>query len=133
MIFRINFPINDIQEKISDFFFFEWRLRSSRMNDITEISIHISPSYISPVGSNTFLSIHDSAHTTVTTWLCPHTFVPRHVRAHTRLCPDMLVFNLIFFLINKRYQSEKSANRRNIKDMCIRICGVQLSNFPLYE
>ena len=37
------------------------------------------------------MPIHDCAHTTVTTWLCPHTFVLRHVCAQTRLYPHTFV------------------------------------------
>ena len=60
--------------------------------------------------STTFVPIHDCVHTTVTTWLCthtfvlrqvcaqtylcPHTFVPRHVYAQTRLCPIIVLVTL---------------------------------------
>ena len=38
------------------------------------------------IGSTTFVTMHDWAHR-----LCPDTFVPRHVCAHTRLFPYMRV------------------------------------------
>ena len=115
-------------------------------------------------GSTTFVTMHGCAHTTVTRWLCPHKFVPRHVYDHIRLCPDTFMTTYVcaqtrlcpdtivpihdcaqtwlcpdtfepirwcpymtvprhvnfqsqvcffFFLINMRYQSEKSTDRGN--------------------
>ena len=43
------------------------------------------------VGSTTFVPIHDWAHKTGPTRLCPDTIVPRHDCAQTRLCPDTFV------------------------------------------
>ena len=42
-------------------------------------------------GSTMFVPIHDWAHTTGPTRLCPDTIVPRHDCAQTRLCTDTIV------------------------------------------